>query len=226
MLNPTPVTPVASSTAPTLMEIVEAPGLFADALLADEHGGLLFLSLWGRDTAIQQLLAQFTIAIDEGGLRALNLRTKDGRSIHLSLDRIAALEKHTGRMPRTLFGNLVHLWLYDRLAIEPDRANRRALLLFRSDQDPDSSTDARLWLLVREVCHLPLLDHWREPVLALLEEKQWMQRVDGHGISAWRLDLGQPPLEAEISHLVRRDRLTLSNADLATALTARRAHAA
>lgn len=226
MLNPTPVTPVASHTAPTLMEIVEAPGLFADALLADDHGGLLFLSLWGRDTAVQQLLAQFTVKVEEGGLRALNLRQAGGHSIHVSLDRIASLDKHTGRMPRTLFGNLVHLWLYDRLAIEPDRANRRALLFFRPDQDPDSSTEDRLWLLVREVCHLPLLVHWRESVLALLEARQWMQRVDGPGISAWRLDLGQPQLESEIGQLVRSHQLTLSNADLAAAISARHAQAA
>jgi hypothetical protein len=187
----------------------------------------LFLSLWGRDTALQQLLAQFTIALEEGGLRALNLRTSEERSIHVSLARMGDLEKHTARMPaRSLFGNLIHVWLYDRLAIEPDRANRRALLLFRPEHDADASTDDRLWLLVREVCHLPLLPHWREPVLALLESNQWMQRVDGQGISAWRLDLGKPELEAAISQLVRSRQLTFNNADLATALTARRAHAA
>jgi hypothetical protein len=226
MLNPTPVVPVTPTSAPTLMPIIEASDLFSDAVLTDDHGGLLFLSLWGRDTAIQQLLAQFTVKVEEGGLRALNLRAPDGHLIHLSTQQIDALEKHTGRMPRNLFGNLVHLWLYDRLASVPDRANRRALMYFRPEQDPDTATDDRLWLLVREVCHLPLLAHWREPVLALLEEKQWIQRADGQGISAWRLDLGQPQLEAEISQLVRSRQLTLSNAELATAITARCAQAA
>lgn len=227
MLNPTPVIPAIPAASTSLLEVVEAPGLFADAILCDEHGSLLFLSLWGRDTALQQLLAQFTLAIEEGGLRAINLRSPQGTSLHVSLARIGDLEKHTARMPaKSLFGNLIHVWLYDRLAIEPDRANRRALLLYRAEHDSDASTDDRLWLLVREVCHLPLLPHWREPVLALLESNQWMQRIEGQGIAAWRLDLGKPELEVAISQLVRSRQLTLNNADLATALMARRSQAA
>jgi hypothetical protein len=227
MLNPTPVMPVDSTSAPALLEIVETPGLFADAALTDERGSLLFLSFWGRDTATQQLFAQLTVKIEEGGLRALNLRHPDGHSTHVQLDRMEMTDKHTARMPaRNLFGNLIHVWLYNCLAIEPDRANRHALLLFRPHQDSDESTDDRLWTLVRELCHLPLLPHWREPVLSLLEARQWMQRLDGHGISAWRLDLGQPELEAEISRMVRCRQLTLDNADLAAALTARHAQAA
>jgi hypothetical protein len=227
MLNPTPVLPVDSNLAPALLEIVEAPGLFADALLTEEGGNLLFLSLWGRDTAIHQLFAQLTVKIEEGGLRALNLRHHDGHSDHVRMDAMELIEKHTARMPpRNLFGNLVHVWLYNRLAIEPDRANRHALLLFRPGQDSDEATDDRLWLLVREISHLPLPPHWREPVLSLLESRQWMQCIDGHGLSAWRLDLGQPELETEISRMVRSKELTLDNADLATAIIARHAQAA
>jgi hypothetical protein len=227
MLNPTPVRPVDATATPLLLEIVEAPGLFADAVLTDERGSLLFLSLWGRDTAVQQLFAQLTVKIEEGGLRALNLRHPDGHSDHIRMDCMEIVDKHTARMPaKNLFGNLIHVWLYDRLAMEPDRANRHALLLFRPNQEADESTDDRLWTLVRELCHLPLLPHWREPVLALLENQQWMQRLDGPGMSAWRLDLGKPELEAEISRMVRSRQLTLDNADLATALTVRHAQAA
>ena len=41
----------------SLMEIDEAPDLFADALLVDPADNLLFLSLWGRDTSLQEFLA-------------------------------------------------------------------------------------------------------------------------------------------------------------------------
>lgn len=203
--------PVNPANLPALMEVVEAPGLYADALLTDERGSLLFISLWGRDTAIQELLARMTLSPDEGGVRALHISTIDGpATVHL--DRMPSMEKHSGRMPpKNLFGNLIQLWIYDRLAVEPDRANRRALLLHRPDRDPQENTDDRLWALVRDVCHLPLLAAWREPVLSVLEISGWLQALQGRGIHAWRLELGDSKLEAAITSLIRKGVLQLSS---------------
>ena len=219
MLDLTPATP---ATLPTLMEVVEAPGLFADALLTDERGSLLFISLWGRDTAVQELLARMTLGNDEGGIRTLHINAEDGpQAVHL--DRMPCMDKHTGRMPpRNLFGDLIQLWVYDKLAIEPDRANRRALMLHRPD-DPDAVLQERLWNLVREVCHLPLLAEWREPVLAMLELNAWMQPRQGRSIAAWRLELGDPKLEQEISLRIRRRELRLNSPALTTKQTRRKA---
>ena len=219
MLDLTPATP---ATLPTLMEVVEAPGLFADALLTDERGSLLFISLWGRDTAVQELLARMTLGNDEGGIRTLHINAEDGpQAVHL--DRMPCMDKHTGRMPpRNLFGDLIQLWVSDKLAIEPDRANRRALMLHRPD-DPDAVLQERLWNLVREVCHLPLLAEWREPVLAMLELNAWMQPRQGRSIAAWRLELGDPKLEQEISLRIRRRELRLNSPALTTKQTRRKA---
>ncbi len=214
--------PATPAILPTLMEVVEAPGLFADALLTDERGSLLFISLWGRDTAVQELLARMTLANDEGGIRTLHINAEDGpQAVHL--DRMPCMDKHTGRMPpRNLFGDLIQLWVYDKLAIEPDRANRRALMLHRPD-DPDAVLQERLWNLVREVCHLPLLAEWREPVLAMLELNAWMQPLQGRSIAAWRLDLGDPKLEQEISLRIRRRELRLNGTALNTKQSRRKA---
>jgi hypothetical protein len=216
------LTPATPATPPTLMEVVEAPGLFADALLTDERGSLLFISLWGRDTAVQELLARMTLGNDEGGIRTLHVNAVDGpQAVHL--DRMPCMDKHTGRMPpRNLFGDLIQLWVYDKLAIEPDRANRRALMLQRPD-DPDAVLQERLWNLVREVCHLPLLAEWREPVLAMLELNAWMQPLQGRSIAAWRLELGDPKLEQEISLRIRRRELRLNSTELTTKHTRRKA---
>lgn len=210
MFDLAPATP--AKPAP-LMELVEAPGLFADALLTDERGSLLFISLWGRDTAVQELLARMTLAGDEGGIRALHVNAEDGPQV-VHLDRMPCMDKHTGRMPpRNLFGDLIQLWVYDKLAIEPDRANHRALMLHRPD-DPDEVLQERLWTLVREVCHLPLLAEWREPVLAMLELNAWVQPLRGRSIAAWRLELGDPKLEQEISLSIRRRELRLDGTAL------------
>lgn len=213
MSNPTAGTPAAAVVQAPLMPIVEAPDLFADAFLTDERGTLLFLSLWGRDTAIQELLARMTVATDEGGIRQMSLSTARG-PVQVHLDRVANMEKHTGRMPpHNLFGDLVHIWLYDRLAVDPDQANHIALLLIRPGQDADEATNERLWTVVRDVCHVPLLPHWHRVLLRLLEDRGWMQRLDGHGIAAWRINLGDPQLESDISDLVRSGDLTLTEAD-------------
>ncbi len=202
-------TPASPADAP-LMEVVEAPGLFADALLTDERSGLLFISLWGRDTAVQEFLARLSVDVSEGGLRTLHVEGPAGR-VQVHFDRMPSLEKHTGRLPpRNLFGDLVQLWIHDRLATEPDRANRRALLLHRPRQGRQEATDACLWGLVREVCHLPLLEAWRQPVLTLLELQGWLTPCRGIGIDAWRLELGDPRLEAEISRMIRGGVLQLS----------------
>jgi hypothetical protein len=218
--------PATPAKLPVLMEVVEAPGLFADALLTDERGSLLFISLWGRDTAVQELLARLTLGVEESGLRALHLNAEDGpQTIHL--DRMPCMDKHCGRMPpRNLFGDLVQVWIYDKLAIEPDRANRRALLLYRPEHDGDAPLQDRLWTLVTEVCHLPLLPHWRETVLTVLELNGWMQPLAGHAISAWRLELGDPKFEMEISQRIRRHELQLDTGSLQATVKHRRRKAA
>jgi hypothetical protein len=214
--------PATPATLPVLMEVVEAPGLFADALLTDERGSLLFVSLWGRDTAVQELLARMTLANEEGGIRTLHINAEDGPQV-VHLDRMPCMDKQSGRMPpRNLFGDLIQLWVYDKLAIEPDRANRRALMLHRPD-DPDEVLQERLWNLVREVCHLPLLAEWREPVLAMLELNAWMQPLQGHSIAAWRLELGDPKLESEISLRIRQRELRLNGTELTAKRTRRKA---
>ncbi len=193
---------------PALLTIDEAPGLFADALLTDEGQNLLFLSLWGRDTAIQEFLARLTLPVREGGLEQFHAGAR-----FIQVGREEHLKKETGRMPSRLFGNLVHLWLYHDLAASPDRANRKALLLHRPEES--STADARealwgrLWELVRDTCHLPLLPHWRKEVMAAFHAHGWLQHIAGTGMDATLLDLGHEDLEWVVTGLIQDGRLSL-----------------
>ena len=58
-----------------LMQIDVIPGLYVDASLVDAYDKLLFLSLWGRDTAIQEFLAGISLANEEGGINSFFLST-------------------------------------------------------------------------------------------------------------------------------------------------------
>jgi hypothetical protein len=191
-----------SSTQP-LYHIDECPDLMADGCVADENGTLIFLSLWARDTAIQEFLARLTLGGTEQGLDRFHLITDQGASVPVFIGNVDHLEKRSTRtFRRTLFGSMVHLWLFDTRCIRPDKTNASALALL-----PTDGTDhtARLWTLVRETCPLPLLDHWRDEVLALLQSQSMLTRLpfalgrlEGH-----QLTLDMPTLTTALGDLIR-----------------------
>ena len=79
-----------------LFKLKELSDLYADACVRDESGQLMFLSLYGRDTAIQQLLAAFTLKVTEGGLSAFHLQDPEGQAHVVYVGNAERLEKFTG----------------------------------------------------------------------------------------------------------------------------------
>jgi hypothetical protein len=182
----------------------------ADGCIADDNSNLVFLSLWARDTAVQEFLARLTLGPAEEGLDQFHLVTDQGASIQVVVGNADNLDKRITRAyRRTLFGSMVHLWIYDRRCMRPDKANASAIALV-----PKVVTDhtARLWALVRETCPLPLLDHWRDVVLKLLQKRAMLTRLpfaigplEGH-----RLAIDVPVLSAALGELIRNGKLRVS----------------
>jgi len=171
------ITMPAPSSPKTLYRIDECPDLMADGVVGDENGNLVFISLWARDTAVQEFLARLTLGRDEQGLDQFHVITEQGASIPVFVGNVENLEKRSARAyRRTLFGSLTNIWLFDRRCVKPDKANASALALL-----PRDSTHRldRLWKLVRDTCPLPLLDPWREPVLELLIQAKTATERDG-----------------------------------------------
>lgn len=199
--------PAPSSEHP-LFRVDECSDLMADACVCGEQGDLVFLSVWGRDTAIQQFLARLTLGRDEDGLDQFHLVTEQGGSVPVFVPSAERLEKRLTRSyRRTLFGSLVNLWLFDSRCIRPDKSSASALaLLPRSAGDPSS----RLWHLVKDTCPLPLLDHWRSPVLGLLREHGMLQDlpVALGPLRGFRLGLDVTVLTDALSTLIREGELT------------------
>lgn len=198
----------ALPTHPTLYRIDECSDLMADACVCDEQRNLVFLSVWGRDTAIQEFLARLTLGREEQGLDQFHI-VVDGRSLPV-FPRVDMLEKRTTRQMRgTLFGSLLHLWLFDSRCTTPDRANHFAYALIEADVNPQH----RLWPLVMDTCSLPLLQHWREPVMELLVQQEMLQRLPGSTgpVTAWRLSMQLDRLEAELGQLIRQNVLDTSS---------------
>ena len=211
-----------STSSHVLYRIDECIDLMADGCVGDEHGNLVFLSAWARDTAVQEFLARLTLGRSEQGLDQFHLVTDQGASIPVFVGNTDNLEKRTTRaFRRTLFGSMVHLWLYDRRCVKPDKANASALALL-----PKAVSDhtERLWTLTRETCPLPLLDHWRDAVLDLLQSREMLTRLpfslgplEGH-----RLTLDVPALTKALGELIRNGTLGVSQYELASAKPLRR----
>lgn len=160
---------------PTLYRIDECADLMTDACISDEHGELVFLSVWARDTAIQQFLARLTLGTSEDGLQQFHLVTEQGSAVPVFVGNIDRLEKRLTRAyRRTLFGSLTNLWLYDTRCAKPDQTNASALAVLPLNATDDTQ---RLWALVQQTCPLPLLDHWRDTVLALLRDTRMLTRL-------------------------------------------------
>ncbi len=209
-------------TGMALMTLPEVPGIFADAVVTDANEALVFLSLWGRDTAIQELSARLSVSEREGGLEQLSLTGPEQQNIRIYTGNADRYDKITGRMPKdNLFGAVTHLWLYDRLVTEPDRVNRKAILLHRvsSLSQPlshgmgsDKDKESRLWQRVRQACHLPLLDHWRDTVLDAFRKEGWIQDLPGIGLNGITIDLGSDDVERVVGSLILEGRLSLLQA--------------
>lgn len=131
------------------------------------------------------------------------------RSLNGSISNVDRLNKLTGRMPkRNLFGDMVQLWLYDQAAAKPDYASRRAVRIVRADAD-DTGSDLT-WRLLREISHLPILDHWRKPVIRAAERHGWITYHPGVGVHALTLSLSSCDFEAAIEALIVDGTLTLT----------------
>ncbi len=212
--------PVESSK--TLYRIDECPDLMTDACVGDERGNLIFLSIWARDTAVQEFLARLTLGRDERGLDQFHLVAADGGSSPMFIDSVDRLEKRATRIfRRTLFGSLSNVWLFDKRCIRPDKANASALALLPRDS---AHRLDRLWMLVRETCPLPLLDHWRDTVLDLLQTQRMLSRLpfalgplEGH-----QLAIDVPALTQVLGDLIRDGTLDVSDDEPASPVPLRR----
>ena len=146
--------------------------VFVDACIRNEASQLMFLSLYGRDTATKELLARMQLGKHQGGLQELQLKGVGDLvdQVHTVVvgdpDR---LEKFSGRLPKgNLYGNLTHMWVYDPAIQTPNKGAKQAWVIDRQNVDLPSQVSQmrqRIWQAVTQLASIPLLAHWQEPVL-------------------------------------------------------------
>lgn len=179
--------------------------VFCDGLLVDESSNLLFMSVWGRDTAISELLARLTLPDHSDGISWFNA-VGDQMRIAVAVPNAKSLQKELGRAPKSLFGDLVQTFVFADGLRSPDRENRSAWALYR-----DGDLEADVWPLIIETCHVPLLPQWRDVIVPAFQERGWITQLTGYRVGAIGVQLGDPELESCIEHLVQTGALTLSH---------------
>lgn len=158
--------------------LAEQSDIFVDAVAADHCGQLLFVSVFGRDTSIQQFMARLHQPVREGGVDAVTVLDAAVRkqAMRLIVGDARRLDKITGRMPRTrLLGNLVHTWIFDPALLAVDHAGRSAWLVDVEPVDEEQWHQAA-WQIVKELSPVPLLDCWQTPVMAAIAERGGIKR--------------------------------------------------
>ncbi len=199
-----------------LFVIDEQPDVFADAVASDDNAQLLFMSVFGRDTSIQQLMARCQLPRAQGGIDKLSFRQEDsaGDALALLIGDPSRLDKFTGRLPKeNLFGNLVHAWVFDPVILEPDRAGRSGWQIReqRAGQGRHEVDSDALWSLIKDVSPLPLLDHWRDSTLAWLHDRGGIRAARCLGrVGATKVVLPSA-FERDVSEMVRTGALQLSD---------------
>ena len=160
-----------------IMQIDAIPDLYADAALVDAYDKLLFLSLWGRDTAIQEFLAGISLANEEGGINSFFLTTgkrESGEPLRklVQIGESKRLNHHSGRIPASnaFGGEMAHLRVFDRLVTDPDLANRRTCTLLVPHFTLNllfSPVSAQLYLQVSSLLLSWKIEVWYSVVLSL-----------------------------------------------------------
>lgn len=157
-----------------MYQIQQVSDVHVDACVRNEAGQLMFLSAFGRDTAIKELMARMELGTgDNHSLSELTLKgTCDhaGESHAVMVGDLKRLDKHTGRLPkRKLFGNMTHVWIYDPAIREPDKGSRTAWLIDRvvsgATETFNLDIRERIWATIGQLASIPLLPHWRDTVL-------------------------------------------------------------
>ena len=206
-----------------MYRIQEMPEVMADACLRDSEGRFMFLSIYGRDTAVMQFLAAMELPRDKQGIEMFSLiDTHTSLSSTVDVGGTDRLTKHSGRLPRGgLFGPLSHMWIYHAGLTEPDMVNRSGWVLHHGAYDERALAE-RSWRLLQRLSPVPLLDAWRDCLMDHARATGMVRELNDPlypplgPISGARVGIGQEFL-AQLSDLVQRGVLTLHQDMLETA---------
>lgn len=181
-------------------------GLYLDAVVTNPDNKVQFLSVWGRDGAMQHFFASLTLPMSEGGLRVMTVALPDKQKLVLDFAQAKSLNKRTTRLPKfTQVGEWVHTWLIHPSLLKPSGQSMTLL-----SASPLAWSD--LWPTLKQLCHLPLLENWKAALQPALQP--YIDTLPSHGVFAYQLNLPIEAIESLISEALKQGALSIEEGAL------------
>ncbi|WP_394230586.1 hypothetical protein [Shewanella colwelliana] len=192
----------------TTQLIALSGGLYIDAFVLDNNSQVIFLSLWARDGEMQHFFAALSLPITQGGYRDRLVTLPNGGTQLINFDRVSDMKKLTTRLPKyTPVGEWVHTWLTLPELMKTPYDSQEAWVLSQYALDWD-----KLWSTVKNVCHLPLLDEWKEALEGLLGH--CVNALTSWGVFAYQITLEPDVVEPIIADAIKGHELVIESSML------------
>lgn len=199
------------NTISTLI-LKDIPDLLCDGCVVDSNDNLVFLSVWGRDTAMQELLGKLTIGSSSNmGLTEIRLLNHLNLLTHAKLPKDRKYDKRIQKFQHPLFGTLNHAWIYDTLMKTPCRTSQSAILMFEGET-PQVVIDDCLFENIKHLTSIPLLEHWKSAVLGLAKVHDMIKdntTLCRRQLKSVTIHINEPVLAEHIGYLIQKKELTL-----------------
>lgn len=198
------------NTISTLI-LKDIPDLLCDGCVVDSDDNLIFLSVWGRDTAMQELLGKLTIGGSSNmGLTEIRLLNRFNLQSHAKLTKDREYDKRTQKFQHPQFGMLNHVWIFDIRMKTPCRTSQSAIVMFDGEIH-QAVIDDCLFENIKHLTSIPLLDHWKSAVLGIAKAHDMIKdnMVLCRQLKSMTIRINEPVLAEHIGHLIKKNVLTL-----------------
>ena len=161
-----------NSNALDMWSISNWSNVFVDRALGDERENIIMMSVYGRDMSVQSFLGALTVGADQGGLRDIQLENDNGQRRTFGFSQ-SDLEKQVSRITCGIYGNMAQCILHSKNAMTPDLVEGMGYVMMPLDTNGNTlfpelgNFQERVWDMVKLLSKLPLLDEWRDDLLAL-----------------------------------------------------------
>lgn len=149
-----------------IMTLKDLPDLKCDSCIANDNSELIFMSIWGRDTAIQELFAKLTIGeTNKHGFFDIKL---NHHRVFLAEGR--QYTKRTLKLSKTQFGSLIHAFIFDKRIIEPNRDSNSMISIYKIEDIP--TIHNYYFEAIKTLSSVPILEKWSTKIVEIAIQEQ------------------------------------------------------
>ncbi|MCT6866451.1 MAG: hypothetical protein M3Z63_00080 [Gilliamella apicola] len=181
------------------------PDLKVDCCITNDKSELIFISIWGRDIALYELLAKITL--DTAGGNHLISRIKYNKDYYIQLRSNITYTKKIEKV-KTSFGFLTQVFIFDERILKANPETKSRIILSKiTDERPT----AHYFSAIQEISTIPMLKSWSNEIISIVNQCEMM--IEHNPIvgryKATTITISEDKLAKEMSVRMRSGILTL-----------------